>query len=109
MVEIGRVVLINRGRDTGKICLIVDVIDQNRVLVDGPSSGVQRKAVPFKSLSLTKFVVKVPHGTSTGVVKKLWDEAGINEKFPETPKYKQLANVKKVSSQVRPIVVPIYR
>ena len=30
-VEIGRVALINSGPDEGKLCVIVDVVDQNRV------------------------------------------------------------------------------
>jgi len=30
-VEVGRVVLINYGEDAGKLALILDVIDQNRV------------------------------------------------------------------------------
>lgn len=31
LVEIGRVALINSGPDEGKLCVIVDVVDQNRV------------------------------------------------------------------------------
>ena len=30
-VQIGRVALINAGADEGKLCVIVDIIDQNRV------------------------------------------------------------------------------
>lgn len=33
LVEIGRVALINSGPDEGKLCVIVDVVDQNRVSV----------------------------------------------------------------------------
>ena len=32
-VEIGRVALINSGPDEGKLCVIVDVVDQNRVSI----------------------------------------------------------------------------
>ena len=42
-VEIGRVAYINAGPEAGKIAAIVNVIDQNRVLVDGPTSGVRRQ------------------------------------------------------------------
>ena len=41
-VEIGRVVLIESGRNAGKIAVIINVIDQNRVLIEGPTSGVKR-------------------------------------------------------------------
>merc|ERR1712000_743287 len=54
-VEIGRVAVINYGPDAGKLCVIIDVLDQNRAFIDGPSSitGVQRQAIPFKRLALT--------------------------------------------------------
>ena len=43
-VEIGRVAVLNgEGPNKGKIAAIVNVIDQNRVLVDGPTSGVLRQ------------------------------------------------------------------
>ena len=32
-VEVGRVALINSGPDEGKLCVIVDVVDQNRVSI----------------------------------------------------------------------------
>ena len=37
-VEIGRVVLINYGEDAGKLGTIVDVVDNGRALVDGPTA-----------------------------------------------------------------------
>jgi len=95
MVEIGRVVLVRRGPETGKICAIVDVIDQNRVLVDGPSSGVKRQPLMFKDIRLTGFVIKIPHGCRTSFVKKVWDADDINTKFAATPKAKQLQAIEK--------------
>merc|ERR1711944_351813 len=41
-VEIGRIAVLTDGACAGKIAATVDVIDQNRVLVDGPCSGVER-------------------------------------------------------------------
>ena len=58
-VEIGRVCLINYGPDEGKLCMIIDVVDQNKALVDGPMTGVVRQMMPFKRLSLTDIYVKV--------------------------------------------------
>ena len=47
-VEVGRVaVLGGEGPNQGKIAAIVNVIDQNRVLVDGPTSGVLRQVGLF--------------------------------------------------------------
>ena len=59
-VELGRVCLINYGELEGKLCTIVDVIDNNRVLVDGPApvTGVKRQAINLKRIQLTD--IKVP-------------------------------------------------
>ncbi|KAK4855983.1 hypothetical protein QYF36_012992 [Acer negundo] len=35
-MEIGRVALVNYGKDYGKLVVIVDVVDQNRALVEAP-------------------------------------------------------------------------
>ncbi|XP_075087693.1 large ribosomal subunit protein eL14-like [Nicotiana tabacum] len=50
-VEIGRVALINYGKEYGKLVVIVDVIDQNRALVD--ALDMVRSQINFKRLSLT--------------------------------------------------------
>ena len=97
LVEIGRVVLINTGADAGKIATIVDFIDQNRVLIDGPSSGVVRRAESFKNIQLTRFVLNFPHGANSNFIKKLWDAEDINTKFAATPKAKQLVAKARVS------------
>jgi len=69
-VEIGRVAVLNgEGPNQGKIAAIVNVIDQNRVLVDGPTSGVLRQAYPIKQLQLTPIAVKFPFNASTKTVR----------------------------------------
>ena len=54
-VEVGRIGLITYGPDSGKLCTIINVIDGNRVLVDGPEpvTGVHRHALNLKRLQLT--------------------------------------------------------
>merc|ERR1712212_933442 len=54
-IEVGAVVYITLGHHKGKIAAIANVIDQNRVLVDGPCSGVPRCVVNLKQMQLTKF------------------------------------------------------
>ncbi|KAL6563801.1 60S ribosomal protein L14B [Orobanche gracilis] len=72
-VEIGRVALVNYGKDYGKLVVIVDVIDQNRVimtmtvgdfisrvksaLVDAPD--MVRSQMNFKRLSLTDIKIDI--------------------------------------------------
>ena len=58
-VEIGRVCLITYGPDAGKLATIVNILDNNRVLVDGPMplTGVHRHAINLKRVQLTDIVV----------------------------------------------------
>ncbi|GFZ13502.1 ATP citrate lyase (ACL) family protein [Actinidia rufa] len=56
-VEIGRVALVNYGKDYGKLVVIVDVIDQNRALVDSPD--MVRTQMNFKRLSLTDITIDI--------------------------------------------------
>merc|ERR1712154_733543 len=63
-VEIGRVAYVAFGADKGKLVVIVDVIDQNRALVDGPCSGVSRKDMNFKAMHLTPLKVDIHHSAS---------------------------------------------
>ncbi|KAK3016852.1 hypothetical protein RJ639_005973, partial [Escallonia herrerae] len=56
-VEIGRVALVNYGEDYGRLVVIVDVIDQNRALVDAPD--MVRCQMNFKRLTLTDITIKI--------------------------------------------------
>jgi len=79
LVEVGRVLLIRKGPYTGKLAVIVEIIDHKRVLVDGPSAQ-EDKIVPRQSLalahaSLTPFVIpKLPRAAGTGPVKRMWEK-----------------------------------
>ncbi|PKU69407.1 putative 60S ribosomal protein L14 [Dendrobium catenatum] len=57
-VEIGRVALINYGKEYGRLVVIVDVIDQNQALVDAPD--IVRGQINFKRLSLTYIKIDIP-------------------------------------------------
>ena len=61
--------MLTDGPSAGKIAAIVNVIDQNRVLIDGPTSGVLRQAYPIKKLQLTPIAVKFPFNARTKVVR----------------------------------------
>ncbi|KAJ8512157.1 hypothetical protein OPV22_002591 [Ensete ventricosum] len=57
-VEIGRVALVNYGKEYGRLVVIVDVIDQNRALVD--ALDMVRGQMNFKRLSLTDIRIDIP-------------------------------------------------
>jgi len=91
LVEIGRVAYIAHGPEKGKLAVIIDVIDQNRALIDGPCSGVLRKDINFKALHLTPFTVKIGQSSRSGTVRKAWEKAEITKKWQETTWAKKIA------------------
>ena len=73
LVEIGRVIYIRYGEDTGKLAVIVDVIDDKRALIDGPTTGVIRQQLPFTRMQLTEFVLPLKRNAKTANVGKVFD------------------------------------
>ena len=94
-VEIGRVVYIARGKDQGKLAVIVNVIDGNKALLDGPSSGVLRSVFNFKDIQLTKFKLPLRVGQRTKGVREAYDAAQINQKWDESEWAKRIARKQK--------------
>jgi len=92
-VEIGRVAVLNDGPNAGKIAAIVNVIDQNRVLIDGPTSGVMRQEYPIKQMQLTPITVKFPFNAPTRIVRKELESNKVNEQW-ESSNWKKRMDVK---------------
>lgn len=88
---IGKVVFIALGPYAGKLAAVVNVIDQNRLLIDGPCSGVPRSVISLKHVNLTDFSIKIPFGSRTGTVKTAWEKADVVSKWNETPWAKKIA------------------
>jgi len=42
LLGIGRVVYVNFGPLSGKIAVVVDIVNENRVVIDGPGLDVKR-------------------------------------------------------------------
>mmetsp|Transcript_29875 Transcript_29875/g.58648 ORF Transcript_29875/g.58648 Transcript_29875/m.58648 type:complete len:137 (+) Transcript_29875:94-504(+) len=91
-VEPGRLALITYGPCEGKMCTIVDIVDQKRVVVDGPVSvtGVPRHMMPIKRLSLTDFRAKIVRGAREKALKIALDTDDIMSKWADTVRAKQI-------------------
>ena len=72
LVEIGRVVVINYGELSGKVAVILDIVDSARALIDGPFNltGVRRQTIPLRNLSLTKIKLEVLRGARPSTLEK---------------------------------------
>ena len=66
-VEAGRVAWINYGSDFGKLVVIADIANENKVLVDG--ENMPRVLYPLKRLTLTKYRLPVLRGARTSTIR----------------------------------------
>merc|ERR1719352_30951 len=62
-VEPGRLCRVCYGGEVGKLATIIDIIDQRRVIVDGPTTGVARQQMPIRWLQLTNLTTDIKRGT----------------------------------------------
>jgi large subunit ribosomal protein L14e len=67
---LGRVCVKIRGRDAGRKCVIVNIIDKNYVVVTGPKSltGVRRRKVNVDHLIFLPHVLKISKNASDSEV-----------------------------------------
>eukprot|EP00659_Diplonema_papillatum_P017688 gene17688-27225_t len=80
-IEIGRLCLITKGKYEGKVATIVDVVDQNRVLLDSPAlenekrwTGVPRHVVTMKDIEPTPIKTSIQRGLKLTGLKKALEE-----------------------------------
>jgi len=73
-IEVGRVCIKTSGREAGKVCVIVDILDKNFVIVDGL---VKRRRCNIKHLEPTEKKVDIQKGATTEEVKLALDAAGL--------------------------------
>ena len=76
-IEVGRICVKLLGREVGKKCVIVDVIDKNFALVTGPKSitGVRRRRTNVDHLEPTQESVEVKKGAGDEEVEKALTQA----------------------------------
>ena len=91
-VQVGRVVLINFGPDSGKLATIVDVVDGNKCLIDGPETGVVRQIISFKRVMLTDHVVKIGRSARAATIKAAWKKADVQALWDKSSWAKKIAN-----------------
>ncbi len=75
-IELGRVCVKISGREAGRKCVVVDIIDRNFVLVTGPQkvTGVKRRRANIKHIEPTEKKVKIKRGNSDEEIMAAIDE-----------------------------------
>lgn len=65
-IEVGRICVKLTGREAGKKCIIVDVIDKSFILITGPKSvsGVRRRRVNINHVEPLRDEIAIARGAS---------------------------------------------
>jgi large subunit ribosomal protein L14e len=91
-VEVGRVAAINYGKEEGKLCVILDVVNSTRVLVDSADGSVPRQTMSLKRLALTDFKLnKVGRNARAKTLKAAWTADEIDSKWSSSAWGKRIA------------------
>jgi len=71
-IEVGRICVKLTGRETGKKCVVVDVVDKNFALVTGPKSvtGIRRRRTNVDHLEPTAELVELKKGATDDEIEK---------------------------------------
>ena len=87
-IEVGRVCVKMAGRESGRKCVIVDVMDKSFVLVTGPKTvtGVKRRRVNINHVAPTEDAIQVKRGASDEEVTQMLEAAGKLEDMAATVK-----------------------
>lgn len=82
-IEVGRICVKIRGREAGRRCVVLDIIDRNYALITGPKNitGVRRRRVNINHLKPTEDLIKIRRGAADEEVYKAIVEAGLLEKY----------------------------
>lgn len=75
-IDVGRVCVKLTGREAGKKCVVVDIVDKNFVLITGPKqlNGVKRRRVNASHIEPTERKVNIRRGESDAEMMKALDE-----------------------------------
>ena len=85
-IEIGRVCTINKGNNEGKLVIILDIMNLNRVLVEGatPSDNLPRQILCIRHLTLTENKVSILRGMRSSLLHKSIKKEGLLMKHVNT-------------------------
>jgi len=89
-IEVGRVCVKIVGREAGRRCVVIDVVDKNFVVVTGPVkvTGVKRRRVNVGHIEPTEMKVKIGKGDSDDEIVEALKAAGLLDKMKEIVKPK---------------------
>jgi len=87
-IEVGRICVKLVGREAGRKCIIVDVMDKNFVLITGPKNvtGVKRRRANANHVEPLKDKIKIKRGASDEEIDEALKASGKLEEMKQTVK-----------------------
>jgi|UniRef100_A0A7J2TB70 LSU ribosomal protein L14E len=90
VIEVGRICVKVAGREAGRKCVIVDIIDENFILVTGPKqlTGVKRRRCNLNHVEVLDKKIEIQKGASDEEVLRALEQAGLIDFMKERVKVK---------------------
>jgi large subunit ribosomal protein L14e len=87
-IEVGRICVKQVGREIGKKCVVVDVMDKSFVLVTGPKkiTGIKRRRVNINHVMPLQEKIEVKRGASDDEVAQVLEAAGKQQEMTQPVK-----------------------
>ena len=87
-MEVGRICVKILGREAGKKCVIVDIVDKNFVLITGPKtiSGIKRRRANITHLEPTSEKLEMKRGATDEEIAEALKTAGKLEEMAKAVK-----------------------
>lgn len=98
MLDVGRLCIKTTGREAGSKCVIVDVVDNNFVLIDG---NVRRKRCNTSHLEPLKDTIDMKKGASHEEVTVTFKKLGIYSEVVRVKRKKASTETKKPSAKTK--------
>jgi large subunit ribosomal protein L14e len=80
-IEVGRICVKQFGREQGKKCVIIDMMDKSFILITGPKklSGIKRRRVNLNHVAPLEDKIEINKGASDEEVTQSLEAAGKTE------------------------------
>jgi large subunit ribosomal protein L14e len=85
-IEVGKICVKTLGREAGKKCIIVEVVDQNFVLITGPKAitSVKRRRANVNHVKPTNEIIEIRKGATDEEITEALKAAGKLEEMKQT-------------------------
>jgi large subunit ribosomal protein L14e len=87
-MEVGRICVKIVGREAGKKCVLVDIVDKNFVLITGPKavSDIKRRRANINHIEPTQEKIEINRGATDEEITEALKTAGKLEEMAKTVK-----------------------